>query len=244
MQIVPVLDLMGGQVVRGIAGRRDEYKPNQSCLVEGSEPLATARAFRERFGLTRVYVADLDAIAEAQPDFETIGELVESGFQISVDCGSVSLQTAERLRQFAVEEIIVPLETLADWKALEQLLEVIPTTSLRFSLDLMNSDPMGVLGENNTTLEIVDRVSGFGLTKYIVLDLAAVGMNGGLQTLGVCQSILERNPQAKIWTGGGIRNWEEIEELQNACDIDGLLVASALHDGQISPAEVKRLSKT
>ncbi|TWT51510.1 1-(5-phosphoribosyl)-5-[(5-phosphoribosylamino)methylideneamino] imidazole-4-carboxamide isomerase [Thalassoglobus neptunius] len=241
MQLVPVLDLMDGQVVRGIAGRRNEYRANQSCFVQGSNPLQTACAFRERFGLKRLYVADLDAISGRQPDLRVLGELVESGFRISVDCGSVSLTTAEQLRQLDIDEIVIPLESLSDWQSVEQLIEVVPTTQLRFSIDLMRGRPMGSVGEQESIRETTERVFGFGLTKFIVLDLASVGMDGGLNTLEICQSILEMNAEAKIWTGGGIRNCEDLEGLREVCDVDGVLIASALHDGKISPAEVQRL---
>src|SRR5947209_19648396 len=62
MQIIPVLDLMGGRVVRGVAGRRSEYRALTSALTASSKPLDVARAFRLHFGLATLYVADLDAI--------------------------------------------------------------------------------------------------------------------------------------------------------------------------------------
>ena len=38
MQIIPVLDLKGGLVVRGIAGRRELYKPVVSALCSTADP--------------------------------------------------------------------------------------------------------------------------------------------------------------------------------------------------------------
>ena len=34
MEVIPVIDLLGGQVVRGVAGRRDEYRPIVSQIAE------------------------------------------------------------------------------------------------------------------------------------------------------------------------------------------------------------------
>jgi len=45
MRIIPVIDLMHGQVVRGIAGQRHTYQPIQSRLVASADPMAVARAF-------------------------------------------------------------------------------------------------------------------------------------------------------------------------------------------------------
>src|SRR5205085_9347687 len=60
--LLPVIDLMQGEVVHGIAGRREEYRPIVSILAESTKPLAVARAFREEFGFNELYLADLDAI--------------------------------------------------------------------------------------------------------------------------------------------------------------------------------------
>jgi phosphoribosylformimino-5-aminoimidazole carboxamide ribotide isomerase len=63
MRVVPVLDLKGGHVVHGVGGRREEYRPVVSRLTDSSAPADVATAFRDRFGLSELYVADLDDIA-------------------------------------------------------------------------------------------------------------------------------------------------------------------------------------
>ena len=87
MEIIPVLDLLDGHVVRGIGGRRDEYRPIESDLIDSSHALDIAGAFRDRFGLTRLYVADLNAIQHQTPDLATIHGLVDAGFELMVDAG-------------------------------------------------------------------------------------------------------------------------------------------------------------
>ena len=68
MPILPVIDLMGGQVVRGVAGRREAYRPMVSTLTDSSDPLAVACAFRKRFGFEELYLADLVASGEPIPE--------------------------------------------------------------------------------------------------------------------------------------------------------------------------------
>ena len=67
MRVLPVLDVLKGHVVRGVAGRRQEYRPIQSRLASSSQPLAIAGGFRRHFGLTEFYLADLDAILGGPP---------------------------------------------------------------------------------------------------------------------------------------------------------------------------------
>ena len=47
MTVLPVLDVLEGVVVRGVAGQRAEYRPLRSRLVESAVPLDVARALRE-----------------------------------------------------------------------------------------------------------------------------------------------------------------------------------------------------
>jgi len=67
MKILPVLDVMGGVVVRGIAGRRSEYRPIVSRLTASTDPGDVAEAFRQHFGFDQLYLADLDALADRPP---------------------------------------------------------------------------------------------------------------------------------------------------------------------------------
>src|SRR5947209_7775724 len=63
MRIIPVLDLKAGLAVHAVAGDRAYYQPIRSILHQGSDPIGLARAYRDKLGLSDLYVADLDAIA-------------------------------------------------------------------------------------------------------------------------------------------------------------------------------------
>ena len=62
MQAIPVIDLMGGQVVRARMGDRASYRPLESPLSPTSEPVDVVRGLLEVFPFPTLYVADLDAI--------------------------------------------------------------------------------------------------------------------------------------------------------------------------------------
>jgi len=82
LQILPVLDLLNGIVVRGVGGRRDEYRPVKSVLTDSAKPLDVARAFRDRLELTTLYVADLDGILHQQPNETVFRQLATDGFEL------------------------------------------------------------------------------------------------------------------------------------------------------------------
>ena len=85
LQILPVLDLLNGVVVRGVGGRRDEYRPVESVLTVSVKPLDVARAFRERLGLTTLYVADLDGILHQLPNDNVFRQLAADGLELWSD---------------------------------------------------------------------------------------------------------------------------------------------------------------
>lgn len=115
MRILPVLDILGGIVVRALAGRRSEYRPLVSRLTESTDPVTVAGAIRERFGWSEFYVADLDAIiAHRFPDNIRVYErLRAAGFRLWLDAGVREPADANRIATYA-DKVIVGLETLRD----------------------------------------------------------------------------------------------------------------------------------
>ncbi len=242
LQILPVLDLLNGIVVRGVGGRRDEYRPVESVLTASANTLDVARAFRERLGLTTLYVADLDGILHQQPNERIFRQLVADGFELWIDGGLRSLDDASRLRNAGAAKVIVGLETLTDARLLATLISEFGAERIVFSLDLQAGQPM--LGEarwpDATPLGIARVVIDIGITQMIVLDLASVGEQRGPSTLDLCHSIRQLAPNIHLITGGGVRNVADLEPLQ-AARIDGVLLATALHNGAIGVGQVCNL---
>jgi phosphoribosylformimino-5-aminoimidazole carboxamide ribotide isomerase len=81
-----------------------------------------------------------------------------------------------------------------------------------------------------------------GCTQLIVLDIARVGTGGGVPTLDLCDKIRYSFPAVSLITGGGVRGVDDLRSLQSA-GIDGVLIASALHGGSITRADLKALGE-
>lgn len=239
MVVIPVLDLLSGAVVRGVGGRRDEYRPVESVLTTSAQPLEVARAFRERLGLTTLYVADLDGILHKRPNAELYRRLEKDGFELWIDAGLRSLAEANRLLNLRADKVIVGLETIPDVGLLSALVEEFGASRIVFSLDLQSGRPM--LGRSKwpdvSPLGLARSVLRAGVTQLIVLDLASVGEQRGPSTLALCQSIREIAPQIRLITGGGVRGANDLQTLQ-AEGIDGVLLATALHTGAIGLDEL------
>jgi phosphoribosylformimino-5-aminoimidazole carboxamide ribotide isomerase len=238
LQIIPVLDLMGGLVVRGRAGRRHEYRPIESPLVRDARPGTVSRAFAA-LGLDRLYVADLDAIAGAEPAWPVYEELAAAGWQLWIDAGAGTAERAERMRRFAerapaVTGIVIGLESLPDAKALARVTEMLGRANSIFSLDLIAGRPLAAAGWGPIQAEeIVALAVECGIPRTIVLDLARVGSGQGVGTADLCRRLAERSPALELIAGGGVRGPADLELLA-AAGCSAALVATALHDGSLT----------
>ena len=248
VQVIPVIDLKQGRVVRGIAGAREHYQPVRSQLCRTAQPFDVARGFIRAFALQEMYVADLDAIGGATVDEHSLGEMIRAGSRLLLDAGIDSVDKAQQAKDWnhagaSLHRVIVALESLSDSSQLGELLDTLGSDTAIFSLDLKGGRPL-VRGtwDLANPLEIAEHAVGGGFREIIVLDLADVGMGAGNQSLSVCQDIRQRWPDVKLITGGGVRGHSDLEALVDA-GCDGALVASALHDGRLRSDEVRLLTE-
>jgi phosphoribosylformimino-5-aminoimidazole carboxamide ribotide isomerase len=235
MHIIPVLDLLKGQIVRGVAGQRQNYRPVVSKLTASSAPLDVARAFRDHFNLTELYLADLDAIGGSAPALATYEQLQLDGFALWVDAGLRQARGAERLAQAGVGRIIAGLETMQSVEEVDNLCQRFGPERIIFSLDLKDGNPLSAAGAwpARDADAIAREVVARGVRRLVVLDLARVGVGGGTTTDELCARLVAAHAGVEVVTGGGVRDAADLWRLA-PLGVWGALVASALHDGRIT----------
>src|SRR5262249_50344184 len=97
MRIIPVIDLLHGQVVRGIGGRRSEYQPLPSQIAADALPSTVARPFVDHFGFNTAYVADLDAITIARYSTSAWQLIAATGLNLWLDAGITDSLAAHKI---------------------------------------------------------------------------------------------------------------------------------------------------
>jgi phosphoribosylformimino-5-aminoimidazole carboxamide ribotide isomerase len=248
VQIIPVIDLLGGVVVRGVAGRRSEYRPIVSQIAADSRPETVARAFVEQFGFKTAYVADLDAIGGRAPNVEAWKEIGEAGLELLLDAGAGTASDCLAIhRQLTgrtlTAQIVVGLESLKNPDHERWFETRAKCQAFTFSLDLRAGKPIHRVKEweNRTAVEIARSVHARGYTTIIVLDVADVGVGGGTRTLALCKQLMDELHPVRVIAGGGVRGIEDLELLAEV-RVSGVLVASALHDGRLTREDVMRMA--
>lgn len=231
--MIPVLDLQAGQVVRAVRGERAAYRPMQSRLAAGSEPLALARALLAHpccaGGTPTLYVADLDAILGGAVQLALLRELMRQlpRLELWLDAGLADAAAAHTVNQ-------------ALGPAAARLRPVFGSESLRdtAALDGITRVPRAVLSLDTRLNRALDPAGAWSRPEHwpgtvIVMTLDRVGAATG-PDLAQLHDLRARRP-ASTWVGaGGIRNAADLAAAQ-AAGASAWLVASALHDGALDP---------
>ena len=246
MRIIPVIDLAGGEVVHAVAGERDAYQPVTSVLTTEPSPGAIGKALVDVLGATEAYVADLDAIRGAEPDWPLYHEIAAGGLRLWIDAGLSSRQRAARFSQGRLENnvvsrVVVGLESVQRPEDLAALFHIIGPERFTFSLDLRDGqlDTTEVGWRRMNPVEVATLVVEVGVRSLIVLDLARVGTGRGVGTDALCRQLRDRWPELNLIAGGGIRDLQDLRTLaRSGCD--AALVASALHDGRFTAERLQR----
>ncbi len=228
MKVVPVIDLMGGTVVRARLGMRSAYAPIITPLARTSKPADVVAGFLAVYPFETIYVADLDSILRSGTHADTIDELTAAfpGVTFWVDAGCRTTGEARaRLDRHVRENLVLGAESLESLDPLRQLGE---DPGIVLSLDF---DAERFLGP-----EALLEAPELWPHRIIVMTLARVGSNGG-PDLDRLAAVRRLAPASKLYAAGGVRNASDLGMLASA-GASGVLVASALHEGRLTAADI------
>jgi phosphoribosylformimino-5-aminoimidazole carboxamide ribotide isomerase len=239
MRIIPVIDLLGGQVVHAVKGERQHYLPVKSVLCSTPDPIAIARAFRDRLGLNEIYIADLDALqSDGNSNHrDTIAFLAQKErLNILLDAGVWDIESARAWLDLGIHKIIIGSETMNAWDVLKDIPAAISPDRLVFSLDLRAGKILSRCPAlaAMAPIEALRNLHTAGWSEIILLDLNRVGSESGIDHPFLA-GVRTAFPDLRLLIGGGISNPKEVADLK-ARGIAGVLLATALHRGTIGKA--------
>jgi phosphoribosylformimino-5-aminoimidazole carboxamide ribotide isomerase len=234
MKLLPVLDLLDGMVVHAKGGRRDGYLPLVSLLSFHSSPLGIVAGLLRLHPFQHLYIADLDAIMRQGDNRQAIAAITRDypDLELWVDAGAASHEAIIQLLVLGVARPVVGTETLPDLETW-QVLQASPWAErLVLSLDYRNGRFLGPLG--------LDQQPALWSRTIIVMSLDQVGSRGGPDWILLEQLRRKRPLGGELLAAGGVHCVEDLKQLA-AWGADGVLLASALHDGILSAVGVEEI---
>jgi phosphoribosylformimino-5-aminoimidazole carboxamide ribotide isomerase len=232
------MDILNGVAVHAVKGVRKEYKPLKSVLCESADPLAVAKAF-QKLGFKELYIADLNAITGNHDNFKVLERIaLETGLQLMVDAGVNDIRIAKEVIQHGVSKVIVGTETLTSVGFVEEAISHFGPKRVIVSIDMKNGQLLSKLDprEFSDPIDVLRRFQRVGLTQAILLDLARVGGNEGVD-LAFLKRVVE-GVDLKVFVGGGVRDINDLVKLKEL-GVFGVLLATALHSGKIKVADFR-----
>ena len=230
MKVIPVLDLKGGVVVHARMGMRSEYRPIETPLSPSSRPTDVGRGLLSIYPFTSFYIADLDAIERQGDNNAALMELKRAfpNLVFWVDNGVANLGNARRWLDAEIGCLVIGSETQRNGKLIRHFHH---DERVVLSLDFRGDAFMGPAA-------LLDDADAWP-ADIIVMTLARIGSAVGpdMARLAVVKA---KGPGNCVYAAGGVRGADDLAALAQA-GIAGALVATCLHNGALTGAQIARL---
>jgi phosphoribosylformimino-5-aminoimidazole carboxamide ribotide isomerase len=236
MKVIPVADIKNGLVVWARMGFREGYKPLESWLCPSSNLLMLIKNLR-KIGFKEVYLADLDAIAGKPKNFKLYNE-ASSLMNLILDCGIEKLNEIEKCLNAGVSKVVLATEAMPSLELAREAVKKFNLNNIILSLDLKDGVVLSRLKELSSLnpLDCLKVFSKIGFKECLVIDVARVGSFKGLD-LTLLKKI-KKEAALKVYAGGGVKSLKDLLDLKRI-GVDGVLIASALHEKLISLSDLK-----
>jgi phosphoribosylformimino-5-aminoimidazole carboxamide ribotide isomerase len=223
VEVIPVIDLKGKQVVRAKMGERRFYAPIATPLAVTSAPRDVIHGFLSLHPFETIYVADLDAI-EGQGSHQAVLAELQAAFPdltFWVDAGIRTLAEAQTWLAQNKAHLVIGSETFEGAASFAALRDN-PRIILSFQ------GPQALLDDQRLWPQ-----------RLITMTLARIGSEAG-PDFARLETTVKKAGSRKVYAAGGLRGKDDLKLLQEA-GAAGVLVASALHDGRLRGEDLEGL---
>jgi phosphoribosylformimino-5-aminoimidazole carboxamide ribotide isomerase len=227
LRVIPVLDLLGGKVVRARMGDRASYRPIESPLSPTSDAVDVVRGLLAVHPFQTLYVADLDAIQRRGDNLSVIRRIRAEYLALSmwIDDGAADFDALDALIRADLGAPVIGSESQRDGALVARHRD---SSRVVLSLDFRGDafqGPEEILSEPKLWPR-----------RVIVMTLARVGGGAGpdLPRLAAIKRIAG---DREIYAAGGVRDSADLSALKTA-GVAGALIATALHDGRVGKADL------
>lgn len=231
MELIPAIDVLGGQVVRLHQGRYD------TATVYGDDPVVWAEAFCAA-GATRLHVVDLDGARDGKPGNVAVIERILRAVPLRVQIGGGlrTQQDAARWLDAGAERVVLGTAAVRDPAFVMELCHARPG-SVVVAIDAHDDEVKvrGWLEETGLRAESLARVvDEWGVAAVLFTAIERDGTSQGPDVRATVA--LQASLRATVIASGGIGSVAHLSALR-AAGVRASVCGRALYSGAFALAE-------
>ena len=233
MKIFPAIDIKDKKCVRLVKGDFDNKTEYEMS------PIDQAGKYKDH-GFKNLHIVDLDgALTGETVNLDIIHEIVKKfDFKIEVGGGVRSIDSIKKYSDIGVEKVILGSAAIKDQNFLKGACEKFPN---KIALGLDSKDGfLTVSGwqenSNQLTLDYLEAVNGYGISRLIYTDINRDGMKQSPnfeETTKVADKSI-----CPVIISGGVSSIDDIKKARTLKNIEGIIVGKAIYDGDIQLEEL------
>ncbi|KUG07795.1 1-(5-phosphoribosyl)-5-[(5-phosphoribosylamino)methylideneamino]imidazole-4-carboxamide isomerase [Solirubrum puertoriconensis] len=236
MEIIPAIDLIGGQCVRLTEGDFAQQ------TTYDSDPLAVAQRF-EQHGMRRLHLVDLDGARAKRPVNLPVLERIARHTNLVIDFGG-GLQQEESVRQAfdaGAAQITAGSIAVREPDTVQAWLRSFGPERIIVGADFRdNHISINAWAEQSerTLAEFVAAYLGAGASTFVCTDVSKDGKLRG-PSLGAYKALRAELPHAQLVASGGVTTIADVEALAEV-GMHGAIIGKAIYEGTIRLEDLRR----
>ena len=232
MEVIPAIDLKGGECVRLFQGDFEQ------TTVFSTDPVETALRW-QRSGAGRIHIVDLDGSRSGVPvNLESIRAIVAAvSVPVQVGGGVRNAETAEALLGAGVDRVVLGTAAVENPELVRRLCNEWGAERVVVAVDARDGR-VAIKGWTEDTpvaaTEMVKEMSGLGACRFLYTDIS----RDGTMTSPNFESTaaLVEMADVKVIASGGVSRLDDVRRLVDT-GAEAVVVGRALYEGTVDLAE-------
>ncbi len=241
--VIPSIDIKDRKTVRVVKGI-----PELHCKEYGNDPVEMARIWRAE-NAKLIHVVDFDRAADhSKKNFNIIEEICSSVIiPVEFAGGIRELDDIKEMLGIGVSRLVISTMAIEDRENFIKALEIFGPLKIAISLDIVDEQII-IHGRKIKTginyLDFAKDMRSLGVERFIVTDVERNGMMIG-PNIEMSKKVAEIT-EAKITLSGGVRNKDELMDIQNLMPlgIDSVIVGRALYENRFPCQKLWRVAES